>query len=1090
MAFVPSVLAAEPRIDLTVKGGGNITSTSYATSLAPYWGDKAFDNGGTGDTFRWLVNKNTLPNGFLIYEFPGPTCVNGYSIQGFDLNGTSGLPRDPKKWIFEGSNDKLAWTLLDAQVDQTNWTARQIRTFDFVNTQTYIYYKFTIQENNGATDYSGCLELEYYGWEDYESQPVIVAQPVTQTQYDTATLHGSLNKGKTANVTVYWGRDPANWTGSQSLGNIDVGAFSCTIDGLAMYRPYYWVAHAVNSAGEAWSTTNTFTTLTGPDLTSPDGLITGCSSLAPYLPAKAFDDGGAVDTSRWLAHIAALPNAFVQYQFGDRRCFLSAYKVVGLCGSDAQKRSARSWTLSGSRNGIDWVLIDTQSNQTGWGSGQARTFAVNPDDGYEFFRFNISANNGATDYAGVLELELVGQFEYVRVPEVIALPAELAGSGSVKVKGRLNMGMSANAFVAWGNAPNNLSTTNAIGQVATQQEFSFTLSDLGTSTTWYYTLFVENEYGFDELDEPLSFITEGEHFTWTKATSGNWSEAVNWSQGQRAPGIAGDLVSVNTIRTIHLDQPSVTIGGLSLSGPYAAGPVIITNTTPGAKIIFDNPAVGGAFIDAKTSAPYLIYPDLVLNGDVSVSTHAAWPVTLRGIIAGSGKFVQQSGSRIILRPVTNVTLDSRFITTAPTAYLSVEGASSKVTLKGANTFSFFGTWDASSTLYGGATLIFDGGFATNLNASTRCMITRDAHNTLILSNGVHLVNAASAGAPFFEGMNNTVTLTDSGTLWDLSAGAFSIGGATNALSVVNGARFQRAPLSVYGRNSATSISGAGTLWNVVGTFCIGRGSHNNFAEITDDAVVTNCVLFVGGRYAYDNPGGTSNSVVVSRGAKLYSTLNNTDSVGGGVGVSGHATLSTSSNSLLVTDEGSRVMFGNYNCNIGSLTAGTGVWNRVSVANNGVIDSINTLCVGASTSAKILSASNSVHAASGGSVTCTTAQVGNANSHGNRLITAGGKITAKTITVATGNGIGAVLGTYEPVPITATQSAVFEQGTFVYPERANRAVPVTGGIIFTAPSITDNGLELAPVTDRSSWHLVKTPTSIALFHTPRTLFIVR
>lgn len=50
---------------------------------------------------------------------------------------------------------------------------------------------------------------------------------------------------------------------------------------------------------------------------------------------------------------------------------------------------------------------------------------------------------------------------------------------------------------------------------------------------------------------------------------------------------------------------------------------------------------------------------------------------------------------------------------------------------------------------------------------------------------------------------------------------------------------------------------------------------------------------------------------------------------------------------------------------------------------------------------------------------------------------------------------------------------------------------TGGVILTAPTIIDGGLELSPDADPALWHQVKTDTSIALYHhRPTTIIIVR
>ena len=111
-------------------------------------------------------------------------------------------------------------------------------------------------------------------------------------------------------------------------------------------------------------------------------------------------------------------------------------------------------------------------------------------------------------------------------------------------------------------------------------------------------------------------------------------------------------------------------------------------------------------------------------------------------------------------------------------------------------------------------------------------------------------------------------------------------------------------------------------------------------------------------------------------------------------------------------------------------------------------------------------------------------------HGNRIITAGGKITAATINVYSTNGVGAVLGNYAPIPIEATTSASFGTGTYVYPELAEGCKDPIGGVIFTAPNITGHEyVKLDPAADENMWRLVPTQTTISLWRRSNTTVVI-
>ena len=95
-----------------------------------------------------------------------------------------------------------------------------------------------------------------------------------------------------------------------------------------------------------------------------------------YPPYKAFDDGGSVEKSRWIPNASDVPDAWIQYDFSDGPRILKAYSVTGLGSSNYQTRSPKSWTLSASDSGDDWVVLDARAGQTGWSEYEVRTFKV------------------------------------------------------------------------------------------------------------------------------------------------------------------------------------------------------------------------------------------------------------------------------------------------------------------------------------------------------------------------------------------------------------------------------------------------------------------------------------------------------------------------------------------------------------------------------------------------------------------------------------------------------------------------------------------------------------------------------------------
>lgn len=71
--------------------------------------------------------------------------VRGYSI----TSGNDVHARDAKKWNLSGSNDGVTWVVLDERSNEVFQGFNETRTFGFVNTKAFTYYRLNVLENNG-----------------------------------------------------------------------------------------------------------------------------------------------------------------------------------------------------------------------------------------------------------------------------------------------------------------------------------------------------------------------------------------------------------------------------------------------------------------------------------------------------------------------------------------------------------------------------------------------------------------------------------------------------------------------------------------------------------------------------------------------------------------------------------------------------------------------------------------------------------------------------------------------------------------------------------------------------------------------------
>lgn len=129
------------------------------------------------------------------------------------------------------------------------------------------------------------------------------------------------------------------------------------------------------------------------------GTITASGEQAPVEGRdKAFDNNTA---TKWYAY-GSTP--WIQYDFAGPSAYsINSYKITS--ANDEPSRDPRNWTLQGSNDGINWIIVDTRNDITFGSRLQTKTFSFDNSTNYQMYRMNISANNGAND-TQIAEIEM------------------------------------------------------------------------------------------------------------------------------------------------------------------------------------------------------------------------------------------------------------------------------------------------------------------------------------------------------------------------------------------------------------------------------------------------------------------------------------------------------------------------------------------------------------------------------------------------------------------------------------------------------------------------------------------------------------
>ena len=156
-----------PLSDLTDPAGtGTLTVSNENTGNAAEASPKLIDN---SNATKYLIPP-PLPLPYTITFQPanGNRVVTAYTL----TSGGDAPTRDPKDWLFEGSNDGTVWTTLDTRTNEKFADRVMSRTFAFTNSTPYSRYRLKVTANNGDTQRHQITEWQIWGFD-----PVAPAAP-------------------------------------------------------------------------------------------------------------------------------------------------------------------------------------------------------------------------------------------------------------------------------------------------------------------------------------------------------------------------------------------------------------------------------------------------------------------------------------------------------------------------------------------------------------------------------------------------------------------------------------------------------------------------------------------------------------------------------------------------------------------------------------------------------------------------------------------------------------------------------------------------------------------------------------------------
>jgi len=166
---------------------------------------------------------------------------------------------------------------------------------------------------------------------------------------------------------------------------------------------YYYVVQAKNSVGTSGNSPQFYGSRLPTAMVNLafGGTATDSAHLTGQEGLYAFDNDAG---SKWFNNNAGT-TGWIQYDFGASNAqVVKRYTVTS--GNDVPGRDPKNWSFLGSQDGSTWTTLDSQSNQTFANRWQLNTYNIGNTTAYQYYRLNVTANNGDPSGLQLSELGL------------------------------------------------------------------------------------------------------------------------------------------------------------------------------------------------------------------------------------------------------------------------------------------------------------------------------------------------------------------------------------------------------------------------------------------------------------------------------------------------------------------------------------------------------------------------------------------------------------------------------------------------------------------------------------------------------------
>jgi hypothetical protein len=134
--------------------------------------------------------------------------------------------------------------------------------------------------------------------------------------------------------------------------------------------------------------------------TAPNGQVSSSGIYSGYYDYTAFNRVVGSASNSWISSSVI---SWISYKFTEAKS-IKRYSLMS--SNNLATAFPKNWTFEGSNDALEWTVLDTQVNQTGWGIYEKRVFSIDNSSSYLYYRINITANNGYASYSEIHKIEM------------------------------------------------------------------------------------------------------------------------------------------------------------------------------------------------------------------------------------------------------------------------------------------------------------------------------------------------------------------------------------------------------------------------------------------------------------------------------------------------------------------------------------------------------------------------------------------------------------------------------------------------------------------------------------------------------------